>query len=110
LEVAYVDLILQQFLPPFHFKIEPLQMASGIAIDSHEAVVLSFAYPYNAIQIAAFEEGVEEQLVLGLPMLSAKGAVGEFHIIGWFYVIVGKGEGFVVPGVVGVFVARAEVA
>jgi hypothetical protein len=43
-------------------------------------------------------------------MLAAEGAIGELHIVGGFDVVVGEPKGFVVPGVVGVFEAGAEIA
>jgi hypothetical protein len=80
-----------------------------VAVDAHEAVVLSFCYTDDAVEISALEEGVEEEIVLGLPVLAAEGTVGELHVVGGFYVVVGEGESFIVPGVVGVLIARAEV-
>lgn len=102
LEVAYVDLVLQQLLPASDLEVEPLQVASRVAIDPHEAVVLALCYFDDAVEVAALEEGIEEELVLGLPVLSAEGPVREFHVVWSLDVVIGKGEGPVIPCVVGV--------
>lgn len=110
LEVADVDLVLEQFLPPLDFEVEPLQVPSGITIHSHETVVLSFPHSDYTVQIASFEEGVEDEIVLGFPVLAAEGSISELHIVGGFDVVVGEAKGLIVPGIVGIFVSRPQVA
>lgn len=110
LEIADIDLILQQLLPSLHFKIEPLQMPSGIAIHSHEAIILPLPHPHHAIQVSALEEGIKQQIVLGFPVLSAEGPIRELHIVGSLDVVIGEAKRFVVPGIVGILVSRTQVA
>ena len=107
LKVTYVDLILKQFLPAFDFEVKPLQMSSSITIDSHETVILSLSDFEDAVEVAAFEEGVEDEFFFGLPVLSAERSVGEFHVVWGFDMRVRESKRFVIPSVVGILVARA---
>lgn len=109
LEVTDVDFVLEQLLPPSHSKVKPLQMARCVAVHSHEAVVFSLPHLHHAVQVAALEERIEDEVVFSLPVLSAEGTVGELHIVWGFDVIVWKWESFVVPSVVCIFIARAQV-
>lgn len=109
MEVADVDLVLEQFLPPSYSKVEPLQMSGSVAVHPHEAIVLSFAHLHHTVQVASLEEGVEDEVILCLPVLTAEGPVGELHVVGCLDVVIGEREGFVVPGVVGVFVSGTQI-
>ena len=84
-------------------------MAGRVAVYPHEAVVLTFPYLHHAVQVAALEEGVEDEVVFGLPVLSAERAVGELHVVWGFDVVVGEGEGLVVPSIIGVLISRPEI-
>jgi hypothetical protein len=110
LKVTYIYLIFEQFLPSLHLEVEPLQVASGVTIDPHEAVVLSFPHSNYTVEVAALEEGIEEEVIFGLPVLPAEGTVGELHVIGGLDVVVGEAEGLIIPRVVGVLVSRPQVA
>ena len=109
LEITDVYLVFHQLLPPLHFEVEPLQVAGCVAVYSHEAVVLAFSYLHYTVQIAPFEKGVKEEVIFSFPVLSTKGTIGKFDIIGCFDVRIGKGKIFIVPCVEGVLIAWAEV-
>jgi hypothetical protein len=106
LKVTNIYLIFEQFLPSLHLEVEPLQVASCVTIDPHEAVVLSFPHSNYTVKVAALEEGIEEEVIFGLPVLPAEGTVGELHVIGGLDVVVGEAEGLIIPRVVGVLVSR----
>ena len=84
-------------------------MAGCVAVDTHEAVILSLPDLDDAVQVAALEEGVELEIGGGLPMLPAEGSVRELHVIWGLNVRVGEGKSLVVPRVVRVLVARPQV-
>lgn len=109
LKIAYIYLILQQLLPPFDFKVEPLQMASRVAIDPHEAIILSLSHPHHAVQIPTLEKGIKEEVVLSLPMLPAEGPIRKLHIIWCLDVIIGKAKGLIIPSIISVLIPWAKV-
>jgi hypothetical protein len=72
-------------------------MTCSIAIYSHKTIILSISYFDHTVEVSSLEEGVKFQIRRSLPMLPAERSIGELHIVRSLDVVVGKGEGLVIP-------------
>jgi hypothetical protein len=84
-------------------------MPGCVAVDPHEAVILTFCYFDDAVKIPSLEKRVKNKLVFSFPMLPAEGSVRELHVIWSLDVVIGEGEWSIVPGVVSILEPRAKV-
>lgn len=110
LKVTNIDFIFEKSFPPLYLEIEPLKMASSIAIHPHKAIILPLPDLHDTIEIATLEERVKDEIIFSLPMLSTERSIGKLHIIWCFNVAIWKFKTFIIPSIICILIARTEIA
>ena len=89
-------------------------MASSIAVHSQIQIILNIAGFDDTIQVAILEKRIKDKRVglreIESRMLRIEWPVSKFHICWWFYILIWKLEGHLIPSIVRIIVTWTKVA